>query len=88
MQLTLRRFVKDFRTALSNAAMNKSIQLGKGQCGSLEEYKKTVGYIAGLEAGGEIAEQMLRSIEDASSVADNELPEMPQVKKKARGGNK
>ena len=88
MKTTLRRYVKDLRTALNNAAVNKSLQLGKGQCATIEDYKKTVGYISGLEAAGEVAEQMLRGIEDASRDADSDLPEMPQVapQRKKRAG--
>ena len=61
-QTTLRRFVQDLRTTLNNAAGEKSLQLGKGQCATIEDYKKTVGFIAGLTAAGDLAVQRLRKV--------------------------
>lgn len=90
MQLTLRTFVKDLQTALNNASIEKSIQLGKGQCATIEDYKKTVGFIAGLGAAAQVAEEMLRKVEDIQRDGDNDLPEMPQVRppQKKRAGKK
>lgn len=78
-QITLRSFVKELQNALNQAAAQRSLQLGKGQVASMEEYKKSVGYIAGLEGAAQVAEQMLRSIEDQMRENENGLPEMPQV---------
>jgi len=88
MQLTLRTFVKDLQAALSNASVNKSLQLGKGQCATIEDYKKSVGFISGLDAASQLADQMLRGIEDTARDGDNELPTMPQVQpqQKRRAG--
>ena len=79
MQVTLRRFVKDFRSVVAQNAVQKSVQLGKGQCKDMEEYKKNVGWIAGLEAAGELAEQMLRQMEEATDDSGDGLPEMPPL---------
>lgn len=74
MQVTLRQFVKDFRNIVGQEAANKSLQLGKGQCKDHEEYKRIVGWIAGLEAGAEIADKMLRQMEEAQE--EGHLPTM------------
>jgi len=79
MQVTLRTFVKELQNALNQAAAQRSLQLGKGQIASMEEYKKSVGYIAGLEGAGQVADQMLRSIEDQVRESEGELPEMPTI---------
>jgi len=77
MVLTLRQFVRDLQNALGQASGQRSLQLGKGSCKDFEEYKKITGMIAGLEAAGNIADQMLRQVEDAARESDGELPEMP-----------
>lgn len=77
MQVTLRVFVKELQQGLAQAAGQRSMQLGKGQCKDFEEYKKNVGYIAGLEAAIETADRMLRSLEDQAREGENNLPEMP-----------
>jgi len=92
-QITLRSFVKDLQNALNQAAAQRSLQLGKGQITDMEEYKRVVGYIAGLEGAGQVAEQMLRSIEDQLREGEGQLPEMPPIepppaKGKPRGKGK
>ena len=74
MQVTIRQFVKNFRQVVSNEAAGKSLQLGKGQCATIEEYKRITGLIAGLEAAGELADRMMRQMEEAD--ADEGLPTM------------
>jgi hypothetical protein len=72
-----RKFVREFQNQLSINANQKSAQLAKGQCATLEQYKQQVGYIAGLEAAGGLAESLLRQIEDAERESGDSLPEMP-----------
>ena len=74
--MTIRQFVKQLQEALNQQAVNKSLQLGKGQCTSMEDYKKVVGYVSGLEAAGSLAESMIRQMEDAARGEDDKLPEM------------
>jgi hypothetical protein len=74
MQVTLRQFVKEFRNLCAQNAGQKALQLGKGQCKDLEEYKKITGWIAGVEAAGELADQMLRQLEEQDEKSD--LPQM------------
>lgn len=73
--MNLRKFVKDLQATLGQAAAQRSLQLGKGQCKDMQEYKRAVGFIEGLNGAGDIAEQMLRAIEDHEREGD--LPEMP-----------
>jgi hypothetical protein len=75
MQVTLRQFVKEFRNLCNQNAGQKSIQLGKGQVADMEEYKRVVGWIAGMEAAGELADNMLRQLEEAAE-SDSDLPTM------------
>lgn len=87
----IRQFVRDLQNALGQQSLNKSLQLGKGQCASMEQYKHTSGYIAGLDAAADIADKMLRAVEDAERQQNlppmpNDPPEPPQ--KKAAGGKK
>lgn len=74
MQVTLRQFVKDFRNACAQHGAQRSLQLGKGQCKDFEEYKKITGFIAGVEAAGDLANELLRQIEEADE--NESLPEM------------
>lgn len=74
MQITLRQFVKEFRNMIGQNAASSSMQLGKGQCKDMEEYKRKVGFIEGLEASGQLAENMLRQIEEQD--AQEDLPTM------------
>lgn len=76
MQVTLKQFVRNFQQACAQAGVERSIQLGKGQCKDLEEYKRSVGFIAGIDAASSLADQMLRQIEEADAGGD--LPPMPQ----------
>lgn len=62
--VTTRQFVKDLRNIIMQAVGNNSLQLGKGQCADFAEYKRKVGVIAGMEAASEMADQLLRKIED------------------------
>ena len=78
MQVTLRQFVKDFRNLVGQQAANRALQLGKGQLKDMEEYKRVVGWIAGIEAAADLADQMLRQMEEAER--DQDLPTMqPQA---------
>lgn len=71
----VRQFIRDLQNALSQAALQNSLKLGKGQCQDYAEYKRAVGFIAGLETASEVAEKMLRGLEDAERQQD--LPPMP-----------
>ena len=75
MQVTVRQFVKEFRNLVAQNAGEKSMALGKGQAPSLEEYKRICGWIAGMEAAGQLADNMLRQLEERDSEGD--LPNMP-----------
>ena len=75
MQVTLRQFVKEFRNLCNQNAVQKGMQLGKGQAANMEEYKRTVGWIAGMEAAGELAHNMLSQLEE-QAVDSSDLPEM------------
>jgi len=77
MQMTLRQYVRELQGGLNQAIGANSLQLGKGQCANFEEYKTKVGFIKGLEAANEMANNFLRQIEDAAHEAENSLPEMP-----------
>lgn len=63
MSLDVKRFVKAFDNAAQQAIGQKSLQLGKGQCKDMEEYKLRVGEIRGLEASIGLARDMLRQME-------------------------
>jgi len=75
MQVTLRSFIKDFRTLIQQNVANNAIQMAKGQLKDMEEYKRKVGYNEGLEAAGSLADNMLRQLEEAQDQQD--LPPMP-----------
>jgi hypothetical protein len=77
MQVTLRQFVKEFRQLVAQNVANNSMQLGKGQCKDMEEYKRKVGFNEGLEAAGSLADNMLRQLEEQDSQED--LPPMPPM---------
>lgn len=79
MVLTLRQFVKEYKNTILQHGGQKALQLGKGQCADFAEYKKGTGYIAGIEAAAELAEQLLRQIEEADEQQD--LPEMTPTRK-------
>lgn len=74
MQVTLRQFVKDLRTIIGQENGTKAVQLGKGQIKDMEEYKKIVGWIAGMDAAGDLADRMLRQMEESEEQAS--LPAM------------
>lgn len=78
MQVTIRQFVKDLQAGLNQLAVNRSIQLGKGQCKDHPEYMRAVGTIAGLDQAGGLADSMLRQLEEADRDAD--LPQMDDGK--------
>lgn len=74
MQVSIRQFVKDLQQGLNQAAMQKSLQLGKGQCKDHAEYMKSVGIIAGYDGAAQLADAMLRQMEEAERNED--LPPM------------
>jgi hypothetical protein len=74
MQVTIKQFVRDLQEGLKQAILGESIKLGKGQCATIEEYKKHTGVIAGYERAAQLSEQMLRSMEEADD--DDDLPVM------------
>lgn len=75
MQVTIRQFVKDFRGLINQQVGTNSLKIGKGQCASLEDYKRQCGFNDGLNAAAELADNMLRQLEEAER--DQDLPEMP-----------
>jgi len=77
MQVTIRQFIKDFRQLISQQVGQNSLQIGKGTCASMEEYKRKVGFNEGLGAAAELADQMLRQLEE--SERDDGLPQMPEA---------
>jgi hypothetical protein len=74
MQVTIRQFVRDLQDGLKQAIVGESLKLGKGQCATLEEYKKYTGIIVGYERAAQLSEQMLRQTEESDS--DDDLPIM------------
>jgi hypothetical protein len=74
--VTIRKFVKDFNVIVFQNTAQKAVQLGKGQCPNMEEYKKVVGWISGMEAAAELAKAMLTQLEEIDSDAISSLPEM------------
>lgn len=74
MQVTLRQFVKNFKQIIANEGVNRSIQLGKGQAKDMEEYKRGVGRIEGMEIAASLADNMLRQLEEDEEGQD--LPPM------------
>jgi hypothetical protein len=76
MQVTIRQFVKDFKQACIQHSQQRALQLGKGQCKDIEEYKRHTGYIAGIEAAADLADQMLRQLEELVREKEDELEEM------------
>lgn len=72
MSLEVKRFVKAFETVVQQATLQRSMQLGKGQCADFPEYKRKVGEIAGLEAAVGLARDMLRQMELAE---DEDFPD-------------
>jgi hypothetical protein len=61
--IDIRRFVVAFENAVNQVMVQKSNQLGKGQCKDMEEYKLRVGEIRGLDAAAGLARDMLRKYE-------------------------
>jgi hypothetical protein len=76
MQVTIRQFVKDLQEGLKQAILGESIKLGKGQCATLDEYKKYTGIIIGYERAAHLSQQMLMQMEESDHADDSELPEM------------
>lgn len=74
MQVTIRQFVKDLQNGLNQAIVQKSVQLGKGQCADHAEYMRNVGIIAGYDGAATLADSMLRQLEEADRNED--LPPM------------
>jgi len=74
MATTLRNFVEDFEKIIAKGHTAMALKLAKGQCGSLEEYKREVGRMEGLVLAVQTAKDMLRQSE--SPLDDNDLPEM------------
>jgi len=74
MHVTIRQFVRDFQEGMKQASLSESIRLGKGQCATIEEYKKHTGIIVGYERAATLSEQMLRALEEPDQ--DNDLPTM------------
>lgn len=75
MDVTIRQFVKEFRNLITQQIGNNSLQLGKGQCKDMEEYKRKVGFNEGLDAASQLADQMYRQLEDQDK--EGNLPPMP-----------
>lgn len=48
------RFHREARAAVEAAILEQSLQLADGRAGSFEDYKRRVGFIAGLRASLEI----------------------------------
>ena len=88
MQITIRQFVKELQNALAQTTIQTSVQLGKGQCATLEDYKTKVGFIKGLDGASEMAGSMLRNLEDQVRDAEDSLPEMPQIPPQVIGKGK
>jgi hypothetical protein len=83
MQVTIRHFVKEFRNLISQQVGKNSLQIGRGTCKDMEEYKRKVGFNEGMDAAASLADNMLRQLEEADR--DDDLPEMPpepEVEKK------
>jgi len=79
MHVTVKKFVKDLKQVIAQEAGGKSLQLGKGQCANMEEYKRAVGWIAGLNDAGALADRMMRQIEEMDD-DDDGLPKMGDQK--------
>jgi len=75
--VTIARFINDLEKMVQQATMNQALQLIKGQCKDMEEYKRKVGVAEGAAGAVDIARQMLRQME--ISEEDEGLPEMPSM---------
>lgn len=75
MEISIRQFVKELRNVVNQQVISNSVQIGKGQCKDMEEYKRKVGFNEGLDAAASLAENMFRQLEDRDK--DNDLPPMP-----------
>ena len=75
MATTLKQFVDDFEVIIKKGQLNMALKLAKGQCATMEQYKREVGRIEGMVLAVQTARDMLKAGE--FSLTDNELPEMP-----------
>lgn len=74
MQMTIRGFVRNFQELIQTQITRNSVQIGKGQCASFEEYKRKVGFNDGLNAANALADEMLKKMEESGD--DKDLPTM------------
>jgi hypothetical protein len=75
MEISIRQFVKELRNVVNQQVVSNSVQIGKGTCKDMEEYKRKVGFNEGLDAAASLAESMYRQLEDRDK--DSDLPPMP-----------
>ena len=77
MQVTIKKFLKDFESIIGQQQMNMGTQLAKGQCKDMEEYKRIVGRVEGMSLAVQTTKDMITQLQEAE---ENEaLPEMPQA---------
>ena len=76
---TLRKFVTDLDNVIQQTQVSMALKLAKGQCASMEDYKREVGRMEGLSLAITTARDMLGKVEAADDF-DNKLPEMTQEK--------
>ena len=63
--LTVAKFVNDLDRVVQKAIAEKGVKLAKGQCATIEDYKRVVGQCEGMVVAVDLARQMLRNIEIA-----------------------
>jgi len=75
-QMTLRAFVNNFSSIVDQSKVSMALKLARGSIGSLEEYKREVGRIEGMDSAVSLMRDMLGRLEAGED--DDLLPEMPQ----------
>lgn len=84
MQVTLRKFVKDFTAIINQEVNQRSAKIGKGTIPSLEEYKRQCGQNEGLQVAAQIADAMLRQLEELDDEDDGQLGDLHPKKAGAK----
>ncbi len=77
MQITIKKFIKDFEKIIANQQMNNAMKLAKGQCSDMEAYKRAVGQSEGMGIAVQCAKDMLNQLEEA--IEEGGLPEMDKT---------
>jgi len=59
----VRQFVSDLRTIVGREQLHMAVELAKGTCGTVEDYKKRCGFISGMERALQLAEELTKKLD-------------------------